>query len=83
MRNKALRFGALFHVEQFGILLHAVDGDENVAADGFVLDEVESDDVGEGVVTQILLVEFGEVFVVAENDVDFANVFFVLVDEVG
>ena len=50
-----------------GILGHPVHADEHLAADDVVLPIVETDDVGVGVVIQILDIEFEKLLVAAKK----------------
>ena len=58
-----------------GIVGNAGQRYENIAAYGFALYVVESDDIGVIIVLKIVLIYFQKIVVIAENIVDFAEFF--------
>ena len=63
------------HPENAGVFAHPFHTDIDVAVQEITLHIVESDDVGEGVVLQILEVELKQIVVVAKDVIDVAQLF--------
>jgi hypothetical protein len=71
------------HAEPDGVLPYPVDTDHDVARDKTTRDIVEGDDIGIGVVVEVLPIDAEEVLVVAKKIVDVANLLSATHDDLG
>ena len=73
MNDDAVQFFVVVLVKKLGIGAYGIQRDDKIAVEDIILAIVEGDDVSIIVVTQIFVVDFEDVLVVAEQVAYFAN----------